>query len=63
MTGWIFGALAVLFALLGAILASNALDIGMATFGIGLIVFGVGFGFWLIKDAFDQQERARRAPQ
>ncbi len=61
MTGWIFGVIAAFLALLGAILAAGALDIGMATFGFGLIVFGSWFGFWLIKDHFDERGRAPRA--
>lgn len=58
MTGWIFGVIAALLALLGAILASGAIDIGMTTFGFGLIVFGVWFGYWLMKDHYDEEERA-----
>jgi hypothetical protein len=60
MTSWIFGAFAVVLALLGTILASRAIDIGMATFGIGLLIFGVFFVFWLMKDHYDEQKRARR---
>ena len=56
MTHWIFGGLAALFALLGGILASRAIDAGMFTFGLGLIGFGVFFIFWLMKDNFDQAE-------
>ncbi len=58
MTSWILGAAAVLFALLGTVLASRAIDIGMSTFGFGLVGFGVFFVYWLIKDHFDEQERA-----
>ena len=60
MTSWIFGIVATLIALLGIILASHALDIGMTTFGFGLVVFAVGFVFWLIKDHWDEAERARQ---
>ena len=60
MTSWILGIVAALIALLGIILASHALDIGMTTFGFGLVVFGVGFVFWLIKDHWDEAERARQ---
>ena len=60
MTSWIFGIVATLIALLGIILASHALDIGMTTFGFGLVVFGVGFVVWLIKDHWDEAERARQ---
>lgn len=58
MSRWIFGTLSILFALLGAVLASRAIDTGMFTFGLGLIGFGVFFAFWLMKDGFDQAERA-----
>ena len=54
---WIFGVFAGLCGLLGAILASRALDIGMTTFGLGLVVFAVVFIFWLMKDAYDEEER------
>lgn len=53
-----FGVSAFLAALLGAILAAQALDLGMATFGLGLVGFAVLFVFWLIKDHFDQIERS-----
>jgi hypothetical protein len=59
MTSWILGIFAVLFALLGAVLASQAIDIGMSTFGFGLFGFGVFFVYWLVKDHFDEQERVR----
>ncbi len=58
MTYWIFGLLAGLCGLLGAVLAAHALDVGMFTFGLGLIAFAVVYVFWLIKDHFDQRERA-----
>jgi hypothetical protein len=58
MTYWIFGVLAALFGLLGAVLAARALDAGMLTFGLGLIAFAVVCVFWLIKDHFDERERA-----
>ncbi len=57
MTYWIFGVVAALFGLLGAVLAANALDIGMLTFGLGLAAFAVVFIFWMIKDHFDERER------
>ncbi|HYM04728.1 MAG TPA: hypothetical protein VET85_17380 [Stellaceae bacterium] len=56
MSYWIFGVLATLFGLLGAVLASGAIDIGMFTFGIGLIGFSIVFVYWSMKDAFDQKE-------
>lgn len=59
MMSWIFGVGAGLGALLGAILASRAADLGMLTFGIGLIIFGAFMIFWLIKDHYDEEERAR----
>lgn len=58
MTTWIFGIVAALFALLGIVLASRAIDIGMATFGFGLLVFGIFFIYWLMRDHFNEQDRA-----
>jgi hypothetical protein len=58
MTSALLGIFAVLLALIGAILAANAIDTGMFTFGLGLIVFGVFFIYWLAKDHFDQREKA-----
>ena len=52
----IFGVVSVICGLLGAFLASRAADLGMATFGLGLVGFAILYGFWLIKDTFDQQE-------
>jgi ABC-type uncharacterized transport system permease subunit len=57
MSSWIFGVLAVMLALLGALVASRAIDIGMSTFGFGLVVFGIGLTLWLVKDYFDEQRR------
>ncbi|HUH84945.1 MAG TPA: hypothetical protein VLX85_10050 [Stellaceae bacterium] len=57
MSSSIFGVFAALLALLGVVLAANAIDVGMMTFGFGLLVFGVWFVFWLIKDHWDEQER------
>ena len=54
-----FGVFSVLCCLLGAFLASRAADLGMLTFGLGLIGFAIVYGFWLIKDAYDQQENER----
>lgn len=59
MSGWFFGILTGLFGLLGALLASRAIDVGMFTFGFGLIAFAIVFVFWLIKDHFDIEERSR----
>ncbi len=58
MTHWLLGAFGVLFGLLGAILASRALDTGMLTFGLLLVGFAVIFVFWMIKDSFDERERS-----
>jgi hypothetical protein len=59
MSSSIFGVFAALMALLGLILAAHAIDVGMATFGYGLMVFGVWLVFWLIKDYWDEIERAK----
>jgi uncharacterized membrane protein len=59
MMSWVFGIFALIAALLGAILASRAVDLGMLTFGLGLVCFGVLLLFWLIKDHYDQEDRAR----
>ena len=56
---WVFGIFGLVAALLGAVLAAHALDVGMLTFGLGLVVFGVFLIFWLIKDHYDQEERTR----
>jgi hypothetical protein len=57
MTYWIFGIVAALFGLIGAVLAAGAWDDGMLTFGIGLVAFAVIYIFWLVKDHFDQTDR------
>lgn len=59
MSAWIFGSIAALFGLLGAVLAANAVDTGMYLFGFGLIGFAVLYGFWLVKDHFDYEEQSR----
>ncbi len=56
MSAWILGTVAVLVGLLGAVLAANAIDIGIYAFGFGLIGFAILYGFWLIKDHFDHAE-------
>jgi hypothetical protein len=58
MTSSLLGIFAVLLALLGAVLAANAIDTGMFTFGLGLVAFGAFFVYWLTKDYFDQREKA-----
>ncbi len=58
MTSSLLGIFAVLLALLGAVLASRAIDTGMFTFGLGLIGFGVFFVYWLTKDHFDHRDEA-----
>jgi hypothetical protein len=57
MTAWVLGVVATLLGLLGAVLAANAIDIGMYTFGFGLIGFGLFFDLWLVKTYFDEEER------
>ncbi len=58
MSAWI-GTIVVLVGLLGAVLAANAIDLGIYMFGFGLILFSVGFVFWLIEDNFNREERSR----
>jgi len=58
MSTWLFSIFGVLCAFLGAVLAAGAIDIGMSVFGFGLVVFGVWLIFWLLKDHFDEGERA-----
>jgi hypothetical protein len=59
MSTWIFGIFGLLCALLGAVLAAGAIDVGMTVFGFGLVVFGAWLIYWLIKDHFDEQERGK----
>lgn len=49
MTDWIVGIACGIFALLGAFLASRAIDDGMYVFGLALAVFGVFMIFFLMK--------------
>ena len=57
MIDWILGGCITVLALLGLILAANAYDTGMYTFGLGLFAFGIFFDFWLVKKTFDADER------
>ena len=59
MMTWFFGIFALLAGLLGAFLASRALDLGMLTFGLGLVVFAIVLIYWLMKDYCDEEERSR----
>jgi hypothetical protein len=59
MSDFIIGGLVGLLGLLGVHLAANALDHGMATFGLGLAGFATFFVFWLIKKHFDRQPSHR----
>ncbi|GEM_PF-567962 len=61
MMDWILGLVMAVLAILGLVLAANAYDTGMYTFGLGLFAFGIFFDFWLIKKAFDASERAAAA--
>jgi hypothetical protein len=56
MTDTLVGTLVALAGLLGLVLAGNAVDGGMYTFGLGLFVFGVSFVSFLVKKHFDRQE-------
>ena len=57
MVALIIGVFVTLCGLLGAVLAANAMDIGMYSFGLGLIGFAVVVDFWLTKEYFDELER------
>jgi Zn-dependent membrane protease YugP len=61
MTDWILGLVMAVLAVLGLVLAANAYDTGMYTFGLGLFAFGIFFDFWLVKKSFDAKERAAPA--
>jgi len=49
MTDWIVGIVCGLFSLLGAFLASRAMDDGMYVFGLGLAAWGSFMVFFLIR--------------
>jgi uncharacterized membrane protein len=53
---WAMGAFVTALGLLGLVLASKAVDVGMYAFGLLLFAFATGFVFWLIKRAFDESE-------
>jgi hypothetical protein len=57
MVALIIGVFVTLCGLAGAVLAANAMDIGMYSFGLGLIGFAVVVDFWLTKEYFDELER------
>ena len=56
MSFWFVGIVSGLFGLLGVILASRALDVGMEVFGFALFGFGVLMVFWLLKHGMDAAE-------
>ena len=49
MTDWIVGIACGIFSLLGAFLASRAIDDGMYIFGLALFAFGIFMIFFLMK--------------
>ena len=57
MVALVIGVFVTLCGLVGAVLAANAMDIGMYSFGLGLIGFAVLVDFWLTKEYFDELER------
>jgi hypothetical protein len=59
MSDFVIGTLVGLLGLLGLYASANALDQGMATFGLALAFFAVFFVFWLVKKHFDRTETAR----
>jgi hypothetical protein len=56
MSGYIIGILVAALGLIGLVASANALDHGMATFGMALFLFAAFFDFWLVKKAFDAKE-------
>ena len=56
MVALVIGVFVTICGLLGAVLAANALDIGMYSFGLGLVGFAVVVDFWLTKEYFDELE-------
>lgn len=57
MSAWIIGALVACLAILGLVLASQAIDTGMYHFGFALFGFAVFYVFWLIRTHFDTPAR------
>jgi len=57
MASWLIGSIFSILGIFGTVLAANAVDAGMYSFGLGLLAFGVLIDFWLIKDHFDMEER------
>lgn len=55
----VVGALVVVFALIGLMLASHALDIEMSIFGWSLAAFSLIFLFGLIRRYFDRESAAK----
>ena len=55
----VIGVLMVVFALIGLMLASHALDIEMSIFGWSLAAFSVIFLFGLIRRYFDEESAAK----
>jgi hypothetical protein len=59
MSHWIMGILAGLFGLVGLLMAGNARDLGILSFGLALALFAVLFCWWMIKIAWDEAEERR----
>lgn len=55
----VIGALMAVFALIGLMLASHALDVEMSIFGWSLAAFAFVFLFGLIRRHFDQEAAAK----
>lgn len=56
MSHWIMGILAALFGLVGLLMAGNAHDVGILSFGLALALFGALFCWWMIKIAWDEAD-------
>ena len=59
---YVIGTMMVIFAVIGIVLAGNALDLEMRVFGLSLAAFAVLFVFGQIRRHHNAVDRARLAP-